>query len=351
MKIFATGVTGYVGGDALHVILQAHPDWQYSFLVRDRARMASATDKYASIRVVEGDLSNLELLRTEAAAADIVMHFASADDAPAVRAILEGLGSNSQTRFFIHTSGTANLLYYDMLSGSVGNKGAKVYDDIEDIKTITSWPDAVFHRPVDKIVLEAGAKHPNIQTAVVCPPAILGVGRGPGNKRTIQVPLLIELSRRRGKAFQIEKGEAAWSFIHIYDLSDVFLRLADAAAAGGANADWGSEAYYFTESGDLEWGAVGRSVAKALYEAKALPTDEVDVLTAEEATQLHPLIVGSAGMNSRSRASRARKVLGWEPKVVDFEESLKEGVAQELEAAQTRLEEMEQGHMPAPAKA
>lgn len=350
IKIFATGVTGYVGGDALHTILRSQSDWQYSFLARDRTRLGSITTDNPSVRAVEGDLSSLDLLKSEAAAADIVLHFASSDDAPAVRAMLEGLGSDAKTRFLIHTSGAANLLYDDMMSGNVGNKGTKIYDDIEDIQTITSFPDAVPHRPVDKLVLEASSTYPNIKTAVVCPPAILGAGRGPGNKRTIQAPMLAELSRKRGKAFQVEKGEAVWSVVHVHDLSDLYLRLTMAAAEGGDKADWGPEAYYFAENGEMGWGAMARSVAKTLHEAGALSTAEVDVLSVEEATEVHPFIGKVAGLNSRSRATRARKVLGWQPKVEDFETVLRETVEEELKAKQTRMEEIEQGHFPAPAK-
>jgi uncharacterized protein YbjT (DUF2867 family) len=35
VKIFATGATGYIGGDALEEIITAHPDWHYTLLVRD----------------------------------------------------------------------------------------------------------------------------------------------------------------------------------------------------------------------------------------------------------------------------------------------------------------------------
>lgn len=349
-RVFATGVTGYVGGDALHAILQAHPGWQYSFLVRDRTRLGSLASDHPSVRVVEGDLSDLGLLKSEAASADMVFHFASSDDTPAVRAILEGLGSDTKIRFFIHTSGTANLLWDDISSGTLGMKRTKVYDDIEDIKTITSFPDAVPHRLVDKLVLGASTTYPNIRQAIVCPPAILGVGRGAGNKRTMQVPMLIELSRERGKAFEIEQGEAAWSFVHVHDLSDVYLRLAESAAAGGGKCDWGPEAYYFAENGELQWGAIARSIAKHLHDAGALASDEVESLSAEQASELHLLVSWTGGMNSKSRASRARKVLGWEPKVSDFAESLKEAVQQDLEADKTRLQEFAEGHFPKPGQ-
>ncbi|KAF1968593.1 NAD(P)-binding protein [Bimuria novae-zelandiae CBS 107.79] len=349
-KVFATGATGYVGGDALHILFQTYPDWHYTLLARDPTRLGSLTSEHPSIRVVKGDLNSLELLKSEAATADIVFHFASSDDVPAAQAILDGLGSQSKTCFLIHTSGTANLLWDDITSNSIGKKATKIYDDIEDIKSITSFPDAVPHRPVDKLVLEASTKYPNVKTAIVCPPGILGVGRGTGNKRTIQLPMFIELSRKRGKAYQVESGESAWSFVHVHDLADVYFRLAEAAAAGGGKADWGSEAYYFAESGALQWGHIARVVAKHLHEAGASNTDEVDVLNAEQAAELHPLIPWSSGMNSISRASRARKVLGWEPKVVDFSDSLKESVEYDLQAKQTRMEEIAQGHFPGLAK-
>lgn len=346
IKVFATGATGYVGGDTLHVLLQAHPDWQYSILVRDRSRLGSFANEYPSIRVVEGDLGSLELLKSEAAAADIVLHFASSDDAPAVRALLEGLGSDSKTRFLVHTSGAANLLFDDMVSGSVGTKSTKVYDDLADIATITSFPDAVIHRPVDKLVLEASIKYPNVKTAVVCPPGIIGLGRGPGNTRTIQIPMLIELSRKRGKAFQIGKGEATWNFVHVHDLADVYRRLTEEAAAGGGKADWGPEAYYFAEGGELEWGALTKTIATSLHKAGALPSAEVDALGPDDLAEIPPFFALAAGKNSRGRASRARKVLGWSPKVQDFDETLRETVEVELKTKVGRLEEIAQGHFP-----
>lgn len=43
-------------------------------------------------------------------------------------------------------------------------------------------------------------------------------------------------------------------------------------------------------------------------------------------------------------------MLGWSPKVQDFEESVRETVEVELKSKVGRMEEIAQGHFPAPAK-
>jgi uncharacterized protein YbjT (DUF2867 family) len=68
----STGVTGYIGGDALHAITKAHPDWEITALVRNSSKGAKVASQYASVRLVYGDLESTELIAEEAKNADIV---------------------------------------------------------------------------------------------------------------------------------------------------------------------------------------------------------------------------------------------------------------------------------------
>lgn len=67
-----TGVTGYIGGDALFAITQEHPDWELSVLVRDKAKGERISTRYPNVKVVYGDLDSSHILEEEASKADIV---------------------------------------------------------------------------------------------------------------------------------------------------------------------------------------------------------------------------------------------------------------------------------------
>ena len=71
-KLFVTGATGYIGGDALYAIAKAHPEYEITALVRNSDKGAKVAQEYPKVRLVYGGLDDAELLEKEAAAADIV---------------------------------------------------------------------------------------------------------------------------------------------------------------------------------------------------------------------------------------------------------------------------------------
>jgi N-acetyl-gamma-glutamylphosphate reductase len=72
LKLSSTGVTGYIGGDALYVIKKAHPDWEVTALVRNSSKGAKVVSQYPDVRLVYGDLDSTDLIAEEAKKADIV---------------------------------------------------------------------------------------------------------------------------------------------------------------------------------------------------------------------------------------------------------------------------------------
>jgi nucleoside-diphosphate-sugar epimerase len=335
-KIFATGTTGYIGGDALYALQKAHPEYEIAVLVRDEKKGEQVKSKLPSVRIVHGDLDDSELIKKEASKADIVAHWAHADHEVSARAIIEGLAQNSsKTKFLIHTSGTGVLLLDHIQKGlALGALSDKVFNDWDGISELTSLPDAAPHRNIDKIVLEAGALHPNVKTAIVAPPTIYGVGRGPVNQRSIQIPDLIKATLKQGYAFQVGEGNAHWSGVHVHDLSNLYVRLVEEAVKGGGSATWGAEGYYFAQSEEFRWGDVGQYIADAAYKDGFIKSKDVKSLTPEEVEPLREGGKGSYlwGVNSRSRAERASKVLGWEPKGKSVEEETPEAVLIEAKA-------------------
>ncbi|KAK0660695.1 hypothetical protein DIS24_g3289 [Lasiodiplodia hormozganensis] len=346
-KIFALGATGYIGGDALHAISKAHPEYEWTCLVRNSDKGALVAKQYPKVRLVYGDLDSSELIAEEAAKADIVCNWANCDHAGAANAIVSGLSQRSSQgipSYYVHTSGTAILMIQDQQLQVSGQPSTKVYDDIASIGELTSLPDPAWHRDVDKIVLAAAnaPAHP-LKTAIVCPPCIYGVGRGPGNTRSVQIPELTRHTLSRGKGFTIGEGQARWCSVHVQDLSAVFLALvADAAAAVEAaslstttttKATWGPQGYYFAENGEFEWGAVAALIAAECAKKGLVKSAEIDHLTLDDVEKMvgNHLMGPHWGQNSRCRANRARRELGWRPVMLPLEEDIARNV--DVEAA------------------
>ena len=241
---------------------------------------------------------------------------ASADHEGAAKALTKGLAAHSENRpgYLIHTSGTGILTFADYERKTFGEAANKVYDDWDGVKEVTSLPDFAFHRNIDKIVLEAGTTNPNnIKTAIVCPPTIYGTGRGPGNQRSIQLPDLAKATLTEKKGFKVGEGLTYWANVHVFDLSKLYLKLLEAAASGGGKATWGKDGYYFTEHGEHIWGEISQAVASAAHKQGFLPDDEVISISPEKSTEFHRAGPVLWGANSRGRAIRARKLLGWSP--------------------------------------
>ncbi|GME33731.1 NAD-dependent epimerase/dehydratase [Neofusicoccum parvum] len=337
-KIFALGVTGYIGGDALYAISKAHPEYEWTCLVRNSDKGALVAKQYPKVRLVYGDLDSSELITKEAAKAEIVCNWANCDHAGAATAIIAGLSQRPTPSFYIHTSGTAILMIQDQQLRVFGEPSTKVYDDLSSIAEITSFPDEAWHRPIDKVVLAAGSAAPTLHPAIVCPPCIYGLGRGPGNARSSQVPELTRHTLARGRGFTVGGGQARWSEVHVQDLAAVFVRLVEEAAApSGGKATWGPQAYYFAEAGEFAWGDVAAAIAKEAARKGLIVNGEIDHLGPEEVEALvgNPFLGPIWGQNSRSRASRARELLGWKPVMPSLSEDVARNV--ELEAEKLGL--------------
>jgi nucleoside-diphosphate-sugar epimerase len=230
--------------------------------------------------------------------------------------LVAGLRRSGKQTYLIHTSGTGILSFQDFEEGTYGIKREKVYDDWDGIGDVTSIPDTAIHRNVDKAVLAAGdVSGGSIRTAIVCPPCIYGPGRGPDNKRSVQVYDYAKATLQRHKGFIINEGLNYWTEVHVQDLSDVYLALVTAALTpDGGKATWNKEGYYFTESGTFTWGDVGRNIAKIAHDHQLINSADVDTVDKEGANQLRGFGSYLWGTNSRCKAIRAQKLLGWTPK-------------------------------------
>ncbi|KAI0384060.1 NAD(P)-binding protein [Hypomontagnella monticulosa] len=323
-KIFLTGVTGYVGGDAFYALFKAHPEYEYTLLVRNEDRGKPVAAAYPKARLVYGTLDDAEVIEKEAAAADVVVHMAdSADNVPSARAIAKGLAAGHTAEkpgYWIHLCGTGILTWYDVAHERYGQAPLpeQRYHDIDDIDKVLSLPDIAIHRDVDKIVLGANDSA-GVKTMIVGPPTIYGQGRGPVNQRSIQVPGIIDYTLKNGFAPIQAPGLTEWDHVHVHDLSDFFVSAVEAALDPAQNGNpeiFGPKAYVFIESGTHKWSEVAKWVAVEAAKQGLIPepiAKEIDI--------------PNLGTNSKCVAARARKYLGWQPKAPSLKDEIPAGVA------------------------
>lgn len=217
-----------------------------------------------------------------------------------------------------------------MKEKAFGQELPRVYDDWEGIKNATSIPDEATHRNVDKIVLRMSSANPEVvKTAIVCPPCIYGPGRGPDNGRSIQAYFASQFILERKAAFLPLNGENIWHEVHVHDLSDLYVLLGDAAAAGGGKATWNDDGYYFAENGPFKWKTVFQSIAKIAKGKGLIESDKAEPLGEKELNAIHPWAVYLFCTNSRGKATRARELLGWAPHGKSLQDELPDIVESE----------------------
>lgn len=72
-KVFVTGVTGYIGGDAFYSLQNSRRDFEFSALVRGEEKAQQISQKYPNLRIVIGELDDADKIAAETAWADIVI--------------------------------------------------------------------------------------------------------------------------------------------------------------------------------------------------------------------------------------------------------------------------------------
>ena len=252
---------------------------------------------------------------------------ANSDHEAAIKALLKGTRAREAGRpgFYIHTSGSTLLSSPDLDRETFGEASTKIYDDWEGIGEITSVPEHSPHRSADKIIIDADG--PDLKTAIVVPPIIYGQGRGPNNQRSHQVPDMARCTLERKGGFQVGAGKNSMPTVHVYDLSDCYLKVVETAVQGGGKATWGKEGYYFTENEEHTWGHIAKAVTTAAHKQGLIASDEVVTIAEKVANGMIPRGAVLWGANTRYRALRARKLLDWSPKEKSLDHYIPEAVS------------------------
>jgi nucleoside-diphosphate-sugar epimerase len=191
---------------------------------------------------------------------------------------------------FLHTSGSS--IVGDMAAGA---RGDKVYQDDTPIQPL---PGRAARVAIDRLVLAAAGN--GVRAVAICPTMIYGRGRG-AHQDSVQVPRLIALAKKCGVGRHVGPGENIWSNVHIDDLVSLYL-LALQKAPGGA--------FYYAENGENSYREIAAAISRMLGfggRTQPLSMQEAVAELGEAAANF------SFGSNSRVRAVRARRELGWKP--------------------------------------
>lgn len=285
MKIFITGAAGYIGGSiAARLVAQGHT---VRGLLRDSTKAPALLA--SGIQPVIGSLDDEDVLAREAREADGVVNTANADHLASLKVMISALEGSGKA--LVHTSG----------SSVVGDdaRGDQLSEVIFDEGTaFVVAPAKQARHALNGTVLAAAAR--GVRSVIVCPTLIYGVGSGL-NPHSIQIPFLVEQARTHGAVRVVGKGLNRWSTVHIDDLADLYLLALEKAPAG---------AFYFAENGEASFAEIGQAIAARLG------LGSVESLPAEEAATLWGMARAyyTYGSNSRVRAKRARRELGWSPR-------------------------------------
>ncbi|WP_394831393.1 NAD-dependent epimerase/dehydratase family protein [Pendulispora rubella] len=292
MNVFLTGATGYIGAAVADDLEEK------GHRVRPLVhRLEKVTEQRARGRaVVEGSLRDPLVLENAARRADAVIHTASTNgpdagetDLLAVRAILAGLYGTG--KLFIYTSGC--WVY--------GNTGETSVDETSPVApaALVAW-----RVPVENEIL-AAARERNVRAVIIRPTIVYGRGGGiPG--------MLVAGGRRDGIVRHVGPSSTRWSFVHVEDLADLYVRALERAPAGTI----------LTAASDEKL-SVG-DVARAASDAAGIP-GHVAEWPLERARESMGPFADALALTQTVTAPMARLLLGWAPKGPSVLEDLRRG--------------------------
>ncbi|PVH96998.1 NAD(P)-binding protein [Periconia macrospinosa] len=331
-KLFITGGTGYIGGSVLHTVVTSHPEYEVTALLRTIPATFSTT--YPNVKIVKGDYDSSAILTEEAYKADVVIHNGDSDHEPSLNALIRGLLLPRPTPgYLLHLSGTGIVADWSSIP-SLGHPNPKIWSDINDLDEIRALPDNAFHRNTEKILhATAAANGDRINIAIICPPDIYGKGKGLGKTWSALAPMFArEVVNSGGEMFYYGEGTNTRSWVHIDDLMGVYLKVVEAAVAGGGGFGWNKEGYYFASTQEHTHLAVANAIASILKSHNIIkditPVQiSLDQLDSKIYIPSWPYLARYLfASNSRTRAERAEKLWGYKASAPWLLEALEEEV-------------------------
>lgn len=137
------------------------------------------------------------------------------------------------------------------MDNSFGEARSKVYNDLAGISEVRDIINSSPKRVVDQLVTSLSTSQPSVRTAIVYGPMIYGLGRGPVNQRSIQIPDLAKATLKHGQGLHVGRGLSTWSHVHISDITRLIVSLVSKASCVTDQPLWNENGIYFPEAGGM----------------------------------------------------------------------------------------------------
>ncbi|ATZ45889.1 hypothetical protein BCIN_01g05880 [Botrytis cinerea B05.10] len=330
-QLFLLG-TGFIGGTLLSELLPKRPDLSITALVRSDDNAAQL--KALGVQPLKGRLEDGEIIAEAASKADIIVHAATADDLPSVRAVIKGIkerSNKSSKIIYIHTSGAG------VISKDARISKCDLFTDLDPEGIDQRVSDSAPHRNVDLFIRDELAnahseRENNASVAILLPPIIYGLGTGPFNKFSISVPALYRATIKQGTGISVGEGSNQCDAVHVCDLANAYLRILEELEKTEPGSIGGP--YWFAETEQFDLFSLSQCVSTALQsygksDGKVIKASDHDqdllinafadffppgLVDADVETKANAAAIlwGAFGSDARSSADRLRG-LGWCP--------------------------------------
>jgi nucleoside-diphosphate-sugar epimerase len=289
MNIFVTGATGYIGSSVSAALLKAG----HAVVGLIRPEKDPTLLERLGIRAFVGSLGDPIALAAEAKTVDATIHAAfemSANgalaDEAAVDAILNELAGTNKT--FVYTSGVWVM----------GDTAAGADED----SPLNPPPVVAWRAAVERKVLDASRR--GVRTVVIRPGMVYGRGGG--------VPaMFLKSARETGAAVYVGRGENHWTFVHVDDLADLYVR--------ALGADPGS-LFLAVDGPALRV----RKVAEVASKAAGAEGRTREWVVDEAFPVFGPMVQGLI-LDQQLSGKRAQSMLGWKPEAPSVLDDLQHG--------------------------
>jgi nucleoside-diphosphate-sugar epimerase len=122
-----------------------------------------------------------------------------------------------------------------------------------------------------------------VKTTIIMAPTIFGIGTGPVNRLSIQIPALVRQALHYGHGVVVGDGQGEWDHVHIADLVTLFELVLVKVLNGSDDVPYGAKGILFAETGRHTWMDVSKGIAAAGVELGLLKTYEVRSVHLSEA--------------------------------------------------------------------